>query len=261
MNRGRKIWDVLYPFVSFLMLMILATVIVLILSVLVPAESGFWYMFLKASPLLINIIYYLWSLIYQRKQFRMDENRFGADAMSVSPAVLAASLLFTVSAGELISFLIYQSPIPDLFPAYDQAASVSFQGQNIVLLIIVTVVLAPLAEEEIFRGMTYRRARNYLGVNRAVVLSALLFGLYHMNMVQFLFATVLGLMLAALYERTRTLIVPVVCHAAVNAAQLVSARIPSSALSVIPHYRLWFCLAGIGIVALSGLALFRMKDN
>ena len=85
-----------------------------------------------------------------------------------------------------------------MFPGYAESAAGAFEGQNPLLLIAATVLLGPVAEEMIFRGMTYRRVKNYLGTGWAVGISSVLFGIYHGNTIQFLYAAVLGILLAVL---------------------------------------------------------------
>ena len=53
-----------------------------------------------------------------------------------------------------------------------------------------------------------------LGVAPAIICSALIFGLVHANLVQFLYAVVLGCLLAFLYEKTGFFYVPVLGHIA-----------------------------------------------
>ena len=78
------------------------------------------------------------------------------------------------------------------------------------------VLVGPAAEELIFRGMIYRRAENYFRTGWAVGISSALFGIYHGNVIQFLYAAVLGILLAVIYEKSRTLLAPVLAHMAVN---------------------------------------------
>ena len=57
-------------------------------------------------------------------------------------------------------------------------------------------ILAPLGEEIVFRGVVYGQLRKVLKVPYAVVLSGLAFGLFHGNLVQAVYATVIGCLLA-----------------------------------------------------------------
>ncbi len=82
------------------------------------------------------------------------------------------------------------------------------------------VVLGPLAEEIVFRGLLYRLFRRSWGVMPSAVLSALAFGLAH-GEPWYLFGLVgLGIVLALVYEATGSLTAAAVVHAAHNAVNV-----------------------------------------
>ena len=211
------LWDALYPSVFMMLAVIVVTLIVSIIAALVTGISISDAEELRSVPLIASGVFYLYVLISQRRQLQIDEMRFWIDGKRASAAVLVCGIVTAACASDLLERLIDLLGLYRMFPTYETVAVTAFENQNPALLILTTVVLAPLAEEMIFRGMTYRRIRQYLGVPRGILLSALLFGIYHMNMIQLIYAFVPGLLFAWLYERTRTLIVPVCCHAAANA--------------------------------------------
>lgn len=96
---------------------------------------------------------------------------------------------------------------------------------------LVVCILAPLAEEVIFRGAVLRTMLDHWeGRKRwtAIIISALLFGLAHMNPAQIPHAFLIGLLLGWLYERSRSLIPCVVLHCANNTiAYLMTAAYPA----------------------------------
>lgn len=78
-------------------------------------------------------------------------------------------------------------------------------------------IISPIIEEGIFRGILYRKCRRYLGrALPAAVLSALLFGILHANLVQGVYGFLMGLLLAWFYERYDSFLAPVLIHAASN---------------------------------------------
>ena len=83
------------------------------------------------------------------------------------------------------------------------------------LKIVVMVILAPLIEEYVFRKQIIDRTRKY-GEKMAVFLSALTFGLFHLNLFQFFYAFALGGLFAYIYLRTGRLRYPVLLHGIVN---------------------------------------------
>lgn len=82
--------------------------------------------------------------------------------------------------------------------------------------IILYGIVSPLAEEIIFRGIVYNRLRRQYTKWIAIVGSALIFGVYHGNIVQALYGFLLGMLIAVLYEKYGSFTVPVLLHSAAN---------------------------------------------
>jgi len=81
------------------------------------------------------------------------------------------------------------------------------------LIFFVVAVFAPVVEEIIFRGIMIERFGAKYGYKIAVILSSLLFGVLHMDIIG---AFIFGIVLSVLYLRTRSLLLPVLIHAANN---------------------------------------------
>lgn len=81
---------------------------------------------------------------------------------------------------------------------------------------IYTVLLAPIAEELIFRGVTLKLEKKVLGFAVANVIQAVLFGIYHQNIVQFVYAFLLGMLLGYICHLYDSVLPAIVLHAAVN---------------------------------------------
>lgn len=128
----------------------------------------------------------------------------------------AVTILFAVTASQVLNDLINYSGLADLFPAYPELQSAIFDGQSIVVLCVTVGILAPIVEEILFRGLVFKRLQDYTGNGFAVVVSGLLFGIYHENMIQFVYAGLLGIAFAVLMCRTNSLKVVIVAHAAAN---------------------------------------------
>ena len=91
---------------------------------------------------------------------------------------------------------------------------------ELLVTVAAVVIAAPLAEELLFRGLVYRLARRTWGIGAAASLSALSFALVH-GEPWYLFGLIgLGLLLAFLYEMTRSVIACWVAHAVYNSVVL-----------------------------------------
>ncbi len=84
------------------------------------------------------------------------------------------------------------------------------------LLIFDDIILFPLAEEFLFRGYCYNAFKERLGKNKGIIISALIFSLYHNDLSMIMPNIILGVMLARGYERTKSLITPFTMHALYN---------------------------------------------
>lgn len=80
---------------------------------------------------------------------------------------------------------------------------------------IATVIAAPLGEEFLFRRLIIDRTRRY-GELPAVLLSAAMFGAFHLNLYQFFYAFLIGLVFGYVYVKTSRLRYTIALHAAVN---------------------------------------------
>lgn len=82
---------------------------------------------------------------------------------------------------------------------------------------LMAIVLAPLVEEILFRGILYRAIRERGRPRLALWGTSLLFAFTHANVMTFLPLTFLALVLAWLYERTGNLLASIAGHATFNA--------------------------------------------
>jgi len=83
------------------------------------------------------------------------------------------------------------------------------------------IVLAPLVEETLFRGILYPFLKPRIGLPLAVTATTLTFAAIHTNLVTFVPLTFIGLVLVWVYERTDNLLAPIVTHALFNAVNFV----------------------------------------
>ena len=86
---------------------------------------------------------------------------------------------------------------------------------NNPLKVLFVVILAPVLEELVFRKQLLDRTRRY-GERAAAMLSAVTFGLLHMNLYQFFYAFALGLVFAYIYLRTGRLRYSAIFHTVIN---------------------------------------------
>ncbi|MDO4913105.1 MAG: type II CAAX endopeptidase family protein [Bifidobacteriaceae bacterium] len=119
---------------------------------------------------------------------------------------------FLIIIGSIIGNLVDQ--VISQGAAYEEVDSM-VGNSSIVVSFIFTVIVAPILEEWIFRKQLLSRLRVF-GEVPAIVFSALAFGLFHMNVAQFFYATLLGLVFGYIYTRTSKLRYSVILHMCIN---------------------------------------------
>ena len=92
-------------------------------------------------------------------------------------------------------------------------------GPAFVLGIVMAVVLAPVVEETIFRGVLFQAIRHRWGLFPGMFLSGAVFAILHTELSEPIYLValwLLGIWLAAAFHRTGTLLVPILGHATFN---------------------------------------------
>lgn len=87
---------------------------------------------------------------------------------------------------------------------------------NMTAYIILTVFVAPVAEEMMFRGVFYTQMRKLFGPAAACFVSTLIFALMHSTPSQIYLAFICGILFCAIYELTSSMIYSIILHMVYN---------------------------------------------
>jgi membrane protease YdiL (CAAX protease family) len=175
-------------------------------------------------------------------------------------AVVLVSFGGGVVLSELDNLIRWVLPPPRVFQ--EIFSEMLFHGGGLPSQIFLLMVVAPVTEEVMFRGIVLRgllsRHRPWI----AVVLSAALFGAVHMNPWQFVPATFLGIAFGWFYLRTGSVPLTMIGHACFNGLALLAARsavdIPglNADMGGSVHFQPWWAdLTGAGLLV-TGILLF-----
>lgn len=93
-------------------------------------------------------------------------------------------------------------------------------GVTFPVMLFMIGIFGPFCEEFVFRGMVYGGYVKSGSRFWAILLSALLFGLMHMNFNQAIYAFAIGILFALLMEATDSLWAPMLCHMIFNSEQV-----------------------------------------
>lgn len=130
---------------------------------------------------------------------------------------------------------------PELLDSYREMSKASFSPDNGILRVITVMLISPIAEEFIFRGITLHSIWRAFSQNPennspvpAIILSSVLFGLYHGNIVQFCYALPAGVLLALLCVWSSSILPGIFLHIVINISSYFVDVLPF-ALSMTPY--------------------------
>ena len=141
----------------------------------------------------------------------------------VSPLTALLTVLFTfciiplVSLINMISSLFVENSVSDTL-------TLTVESNSVIVNLILLALIPAIIEEFIFRGLIFNgyKKRNPL---KAAILSAVLFGLIHMNINQFTYAFVMGIIFALLTYVTGSIIPSTIAHFVVNGTSVVMSHL------------------------------------
>lgn len=131
----------------------------------------------------------------------------------IIPFTLLSMPLITLL--NLITQFWVENTATNMIQDYEMAQMPFWQAWYVIGL------FAPFCEEIACRGVFYRGYQKSWGAFRAMLLSAFLFALIHMNMNQAVYAFAMGIMAVLLVEATGSLWASVFYHALINGSQVV----------------------------------------
>jgi CAAX protease family protein len=117
--------------------------------------------------------------------------------------------------------LLTLSRLDEIFPSF-QKVQEALYGGSIIMEVLAAVILAPIIEELLFRGLVFKRLYGYMGRISAMIISSLFFGIYHGNMVQGIYAFIVGMLFVFVYDKYKTIAAPILAHMVANLTSVLS---------------------------------------
>jgi membrane protease YdiL (CAAX protease family) len=139
---------------------------------------------------------------------------------NVSIGIAAGLLLLAVSlySERVYSAVLFLTPVQNPLVAQVQTATTA---RDLLMPLLLAGIMAPVAEEFLYRLLTFLSLKEKWGLWRGGIVSALLFGLMHFNLYWMGEMLVVGLGLALLYYRSGSLVSAIVAHSVVNTAKIL----------------------------------------
>jgi len=137
---------------------------------------------------------------------------FGFKGIKVATFFQTILLVIVVSPMAMFANVLSQFFVPNtMVQGVDQFAS-----ESVGLTLVATVICAPIVEEIVCRGFFTNRINKTMSFTAAAIISALMFGILHMNINQFCYATVLGLIFAYTNRASGSIFTSMIMHIVFN---------------------------------------------
>ena len=125
---------------------------------------------------------------------------------------------------------LIQPYLTQIFTDYAKTIDIINSGNKIVVFFQV-ILVAPIVEELIFRGLILHKTSKVIPFLGANILQALLFAIYHWNIVQGIYALLIGFVLGVIYHKFKTIFAPILLHMFINASSFLAILFPGNVLS------------------------------
>lgn len=150
---------------------------------------------------------------------KLRKSTFGAFTGIARPAKTPV-LVLALAAGVAMSFwatiAINMISWPEAMVESYVESSASLTSQQPVIDFLAVVLMAPLVEELLFRGVIYDALCTFVPAGAAVVFQAMLFGSTHGTLLWILYSTLIGCVLGYVRKRTDSLWPCILMHGAFN---------------------------------------------
>jgi hypothetical protein len=133
--------------------------------------------------------------------------------INIISVITGISLQITVSG--ILAYI--SSAYPQLLDSYNNMVEQSFSAVNGMLTVFTISIISPIGEELAFRGVALKLSQEACYNSIApILITAVLFGLYHGNPVQICYAIPAGIILALVAVKSSSIIPATILHIAVN---------------------------------------------
>ena len=278
-NRGswlRVAWRIFSPLLLYLGIQIVAVMLVSFVLTIIILTRGDWlnaqsmaeqiayisnmaggqvsFYVTLVTNLIVCPIAWIFYRIDKKKRLNLGQE-IAYNRASFMEYVLIAIVAFGACIGG--NNLLAATGLPEMDTAYQEVSQTLYSGELWIEFLGI-VVIAPLCEELLFRGLIYKRMQEYMTPSVAMVLSALAFGFFHGNMTQMVYAAILGFLMAYVYEKYHNLLAPILFHAVANLFSVIVTE--TNFLNFLYSSKTMMLLSGILGIAIVIVGIRMMRE-
>ncbi len=218
-----------------------------------------------AKYLLYGLVFCIWYYRAFIKENLKDKTiNAGAIVVSSCKNIFTSIIpIFLVVAGYGIQLFVdavmslIRPFFAEIFANYDELVNNVVGVYSSWIMLVAVCLLAPIVEEFMFRGLVQRYALKFMPVVPAIILQGLLFGLYHGNIVQGVYAFILGTLLGLIAYKYKALLPSIILHMAINVSMLF---VPQGLFKTTTSTLITAIISGI-VVAICMIFILKNKQS
>ena len=260
-STGNLIWEIIWPLGVYLLSGVVVGFILGIVLMIMLGQSG-TEKFLNNNAVLLNVLSQIITLgilipIYLNRKKYIPAKKMTIKEEPKKTIIYVLTIIsISIISGYIFAIIEKLIKMPD-----GGLGSINemFNSSGIIPAVLTAVILAPVLEEIIFRGLIFNKLNSKLSTTAAIIISALIFGIYHMNIVQGLNAFVLGIVFAYIYSKTYNLWICIIAHFVNNLLSLILQRISYITYGDYVSNTTISTVLQIGIVIVTGFLILKNK--
>lgn len=265
----RKTWNILSPAVYYyavynIALILLAFIVNGIMNTSAGAKlqssNGYEAMVSTALNSLAMLFGILPLIPYLKGELYRNKYLYATPKAKPAAYLITIVIAFTSSVG--LNILLILTGFVGKSESYKQVAQRQY-GVAFGVGLFIYGVISPIVEEVVFRGLIYNRMKKYYPAWLSVIVSAALFGAWHGNMIQALYGTCMGILLAYTYERFKTFTIPCIFHAIANISVYTITYNPGLYNAVVRPYNaaILLVISALIIVLIEKKSIYNKTDT
>ncbi len=210
--------------------------------------------------LIISIIFYAFILILFKKLFCYENREYLHKKINMK----MGAYTFILGVGFTLFSCITSFFINKYFNTNSFNKAISPMLSSLSWVIIYSSIIGPLCEEFVMRGIVLGGLLKKYSSKLSIVISSVIFGIIHMNPLQFITAFVMGLLLGTVYVKYKSLILCMIIHCVNNIMVAIATYMPDK-ISYLKlsenNFFISLIFSFIGVIVMIIMIIFLNKEN
>ena len=171
-----------------------------------------------AAPITIALIFAICKVV--------KEKFFEFNALNnAKPLDIGMGVIIGFVLNPVLSYIMAATSLNQLSETTNILFENMFENTHFVVLLIGMAICAPIVEELMFRGVIQSSLNKVFKPSIAIIVQAVLFGAYHGNLQQFIYATMIGILFGIMRHWSKSLWTVIAAHVGFNASAVILVEI------------------------------------